>query len=171
MPATCLKALKSRPKKSLQRCEAMLRVSSDFCRAICQSSRLLWAAPCSLLGLLLGGMAMLAGGRMRWVDGALECWLRHGALADWLERHQPFAAITLGQVIVALRPEDLLLWHVHERVHVRQFERWGALMLLAYPAASLWAWLCGQDPYLANYFEREAYRSGLGTRPGLLCIL
>jgi hypothetical protein len=121
--------------------------------------RLLWAAPCSLLGTLLGLAALLAGGRMQWRDGALECCLSEGALASWLQRYQPFAAITLGHVIFALKAEDLRRWHAHERVHVRQFERWGALMLLAYPAASLWAWLCGRDPYFANHFEQEAYRT------------
>ncbi|TAG26757.1 MAG: hypothetical protein EAZ37_07965 [Burkholderiales bacterium] len=119
--------------------------------------RLLWAAPCSLLGALLGLSALLAGGRVHWADGALECYLGEGALASWLERHQPIAAITLGHVIFALRADDLRRWHAHERVHVRQFERWGALMLLAYPAASAWAWLNGEDAYFANSFEREAY--------------
>lgn len=122
-------------------------------------SRLLWAAPCSMLGLLLGFSAVLSGGRMRWADGALECCLRGGALANWLQRHQPFIAITLGHVIFAIHLEDLQRWHAHERVHVKQYERWGVLMLLVYPAASLWAWLRGQDPYGANYFEREAYQA------------
>ena len=94
---------------------------------------------------------------MRWQIGALECCLGQGALARWLHRHQPFAAITLGHVILALRAHDLAYLSAHERVHVRQFERWGALMLLAYPIASAWAWLHGQDPYLANCFEKEAY--------------
>jgi hypothetical protein len=119
--------------------------------------RLFWAAPCSLLGLLLCAAALLAGGRMRWAEGALECCLRQGALARWLARHQPIAAITLGHVIFALQAEDLRRWHAHERVHVKQFERWGVLMLLAYPAASLWAGLNGKDAYLANCFEQEAY--------------
>jgi hypothetical protein len=120
-------------------------------------SRLLWAAPCSLLGILLGIAAVLLGGRMRWVDGALECSLLEGTLADRLQRHQPFAAITLGHVIFALQEEDLRRWHAHERVHVKQFEHWGLLMLLAYPVASAWAGLRGQDMYRENYFERQAY--------------
>jgi hypothetical protein len=122
-------------------------------------NRLLWALPCSLLGMMLASAALLAGGQMRWADGALECSLREGALARWLQRRQPFAAITLGHVIFAIDPQNLQHWHAHERVHVKQFERWGALMLLAYPAASAWAWLHGKDPYFENYFEREAYRA------------
>ena len=127
-------------------------------------SRLIWAAPCSALGLLLASVVLLAGGRMRWVDGALECCLPQDSdLARWLLRQQRFAAITLGHLIVALQAEDLRRWHAHERVHVRQFERWGVLFLLVYPAASFWAWLRGEDAYLANCFEREAYATeGLG---------
>jgi hypothetical protein len=88
----------------------------------------------------------------------LECSPSHDCTwANWLNGHQPFAAITLGHVIFALRASDLQRWHAHERVHVKQFERWGALMLLAYPAASAWAWLKGEDAYLANCFEQEAY--------------
>ncbi len=120
--------------------------------------RLLWAAPCSLLGLLISVAILLAGGKMRWVGGALECCLAQGSgIAHWLQRQQPFAALTLGHVVIALQAEDLQRWRRHERVHVRQFERWGALMLLAYPAASAWAWWQGEDPYFANCFEREAY--------------
>jgi hypothetical protein len=95
---------------------------------------------------------------MRWVHGAMEFSLApDSALTLWLQRHQPFTAITLGHVILALDAQDLQRLHAHERVHVRQFERWGTLFLLAYPAASLWAWLKGQDPYLANCFEQEAH--------------
>ena len=127
------------------------------------ASRLLWAAPCSLLGLLLCAAVWFIGGSVRWVDGVLECSLDEGAFVNWLHRRQPFAAITLGHVILALRAEDLRRWHAHERVHVRQFERWGVLFLLAYPAASFWAWLRAEDAYLANCFEREAYATeGLG---------
>jgi hypothetical protein len=149
MPARRQKSSQIRVKTL---CEPMPYVSSSF-----YASRLLWAAPCSLIGLLIGAAMLLAGGRMRWADGALECCLELGALAAWLKRHQPFVAITLGHVIIALQTEDLQRLHVHERVHVRQFERWGALMLLAYPAASVWAWWRGEDPYFANCFEREAY--------------
>ncbi|WP_249660959.1 signal peptide prediction [Variovorax sp. PCZ-1] len=128
-------------------------------RLIFPASRLLWAAPCSALGLMLCSAALLSGGQLRWRAGALECCLKSDSdLMRWLDRHQPFAAITLGHVIFALRAEDLQRWHAHERVHVKQFERWGALLLLAYPLASLWAWLKGEDAYLANCFEQEAYR-------------
>ena len=38
-----------------------------------------------------------------------------------------------------------------------QYERWGPLFLLAYPAASAWAWLRGRRPYRDNAFERPAF--------------
>lgn len=119
--------------------------------------RLLWAAPCSALGLSLALLAVLSGGRMRLQGGALEAWFGKGRLATALGR-QRFAAITLGHVIVAIRRQDLRRWHAHERVHVRQFEMLGPFMLLAYPVASAWAWARGQDAYRDNYFERQAYR-------------
>ncbi len=131
----------------------MLRTPQRFSKA----ARIVWAAPCTALGLLIAAAASLTHGKARWVDGALECSFdEYGAVGRVL-RHQPFAAITLGHVVIGATQADLQRLSAHERVHVKQFERWGALMLLAYPAASLWAWLQGQDPYLANCFEREAY--------------
>jgi hypothetical protein len=134
------------------------------CSSVIPISRVLWAAPCSLLGAFLGGFALIAGARIQLIDGALEFFFEEGSGAEqWLTRHQPFAAITLGHVILGINEAELRAWHAHERVHVSQFERWGALMLLAYPAASLWAWLRGRDAYLANYFEQQAYRADAGT--------
>jgi len=47
--------------------------------------------------------------------------------------------------------------HDHEMVHVRQYERWGALMGPAYLSCALVLWTQGRRPYLDNPFEREAY--------------
>jgi hypothetical protein len=47
----------------------------------------------------------------------------------------------------------------HELAHVKQWERLGTLMFLAYPLASLWALLCGRHYYLDNYFELEAEKA------------
>jgi hypothetical protein len=44
----------------------------------------------------------------------------------------------------------------HERVHVRQYERWGPLFIPLYLGASAWALVNGRDPYCDNPFEREA---------------
>lgn len=66
-----------------------------------------------------------------------------------------FRAITFGHVILAVDELDDETME-HELVHVRQFERWGPLLLVAYPAASLVAAARGRRPYLDNHFEREA---------------
>jgi len=65
--------------------------------------------------------------------------------------------MTLGHVVLG-RDELLLdLTRDHERVHVRQCERWGPLFIPAYLLASLWVKLRGGRPYEDNPFEREAY--------------
>jgi hypothetical protein len=71
-------------------------------------------------------------------------------------RRLPFDAITLGHVILGRSAEALELLRAHEREHVRQYERWGPVFFLAYPAASLWQWLRGRNPYWFNYFEVQA---------------
>jgi len=70
------------------------------------------------------------------------------------------AAITFGHVVLAQAAEDLAQTREHERVHVRQYERWGLLFPLLYLGASLAAALRGADPYLDNRFEREAMNAG-----------
>ena len=60
--------------------------------------------------------------------------------------------------VVLGRDETLLdLTREHERVHVRQCERWGPLFLPAYLLASVLVFLRGGRAYLDNPFEREAY--------------
>lgn len=120
-------------------------------------SRLLWAAPCSLVGCVLGGGMLLFGGSIRRVGHTLEVGLaREQTLVPCWASRRRFGAITLGQVILGQSHELLARLRVHEQVHVRQYERLGFLFFLAYPAASLVAWLQGQCPYLGNRFEKEA---------------
>ena len=45
----------------------------------------------------------------------------------------------------------------HERVHVRQYERWGVFFFPLYVASSVAQVIRGRHPYLDNAFEREAY--------------
>jgi hypothetical protein len=130
----------------------------------------LWALPCSLLGLLLGlpwllqGRQAGRGGSLRRVDGVLELALHRGeVLAGCRAARLPFAAITLGHVVIGVSEAALARLRAHEQVHVRQYERWGPLFLLAYPLASAWAWLRGRRPYLDNPFEIEARRA---SEPG-----
>lgn len=127
-------------------------------RWLVMAARLLWAAPCSLAGMLLGMLVVACGGTARRVDGTVEVALAldHRGVPATVARC-PFDAITLGHVIVGQSHEVLAVLRAHERVHVAQYERWGPLFALAYPAASLVAWLRGGCPYRDNRFEREAY--------------
>ncbi|MDP3521013.1 MAG: signal peptide prediction [Hydrogenophaga sp.] len=121
-------------------------------------ARLLWAMPCSLLGLLLGALALALGGSARRRGHTLEIALavQQADVPVWAAR-LPFWAITLGHVIVGQSHEALAVLRSHERVHVRQYERWGVFLLLAYPASSLCAWLQGRCPYRGNRFEQQAF--------------
>lgn len=121
-------------------------------QAVPRPFRYLWATPASAIGLLLALPLLLAGGRAQRVNGVLEV-----AAPAWRPLARlPFCAITLGHVVLGISPAVLAHWRQHEHIHVRQYERWGALLLLAYPAASLWLWLRGRRPYVDNPFEREA---------------
>lgn len=118
----------------------------------------LWALPVTLLGMLVAFIARGSGGTLLRVDGVLEV---AGGWPAWvLRRGLPFcgavAAITLGHVVVGVSLDALTATRGHERAHVRQFERWGVLLLLLYPLAGLLAWVRGGDPYRDNLFEREA---------------
>ena len=118
----------------------------------------LWALPVSLLGMLVAFVARSSGGTWQRVDGVLEA--AGGWPARVLQRGFPFsgavAAITLGHVVIGVSLAALVATRAHERVHVRQFERWGLLLLVLYPLAGLAAWMRGGHPYRDNLFEREA---------------
>jgi hypothetical protein len=118
----------------------------------------LWVMPVTLIGLLIVLIARSSGGVQQRVDGVLEA--AGGWPARVLRRGFPFsgsvAAITLGHVVVGVSLVALDATRAHERAHVRQFERWGVLMLVLYPLAGLMAALRGGNPYIDNVFEREA---------------
>jgi hypothetical protein len=118
----------------------------------------LWALPVTLLGVLVALIARSSGGTLQRVGGVLEA--TGGWPARVLRRGFPFsgavAAITLGHVVVSVSLGALVATRAHERAHVRQFERWGVLLLVAYPLAGLLAWARGGHPYRDNRFEREA---------------
>jgi hypothetical protein len=120
-------------------------------------AKLLWAAPCSAVGLLLAGIPLLAGGKARWSSGVLEvCYREHRASRGTIARALPFRAIVFGHVILAVSSEDLAEVSAHERVHVAQYERWGPLFFLAYGLSSAWQLLRGRSSYWDNYFEIQA---------------
>jgi CBS domain containing-hemolysin-like protein len=126
----------------------------------------LWPLPVTLLGLLVALLARSSGGDWRGVDGVLEA--AGGWPARLLRHGFPFsgavAAITLGHVVVGVSAAALAATRAHERAHVRQFERWGVLMVVLYPLAGLLAWMRGGHPYRDNRFEREARAAEAGAR-------
>jgi hypothetical protein len=121
--------------------------------------RYLWAGPNTALGLILGAPALISGGRMNCVEGVLEI---HGGfvahlLEDWTLLEGGAMAMTLGHVVLGRNVDALAVTRTHERIHVRQCERWGPLFLPAYGLASLMAKWRGGDAYRGNRFEREAF--------------
>jgi hypothetical protein len=121
--------------------------------------RYLWALPYTLVGLLFVPFVILTGGRARVFRGVLELdgplpafWLRHIVLV------RGAAAITIGHVVLGRDDRALAQTRSHERVHVRQYERWGPAFVPAYLIAAMWAVLRGEGAYRGNYFEREARR-------------
>jgi len=124
--------------------------------------RYVWAAPTTVVGLGALLLTLLSGGRARRHTGVLEI---HGGLATWLLCKVSASAMTLGHVVLArdLRSHDRS--RVHERVHVRQVERWGPLFLPAYGLFSFVAWVRGRHYYYGNRFEIEAYGQDLTPWP------
>jgi len=118
-----------------------------------------WVAPGSCVGLTAAMFALVRGGRWSIVDGVLE--VSSDRITQQLGRISavggPISAITLGHVVVGASQQDLDRTRIHERVHVRQYERWGPLFIPAYLLASAGIWLRGGHPYLDNPFEVEAY--------------
>jgi len=120
--------------------------------------RYVWPIPYTVLGLLLGGVAVLGGASMRRHHGVIEIsGGRVGAAVARLPQPLGFSAMTLGHVILAVDRSALAQLRRHEHVHVRQYERWGPLFLPAYLLSSLLQLLRGRNPYRENHFERQAY--------------
>lgn len=130
--------------------------------------RYLWAAPYTVLGLLLGAVAVLFGATVRRHHGVIEvCGGSIGARIAALPPALGFSAMTLGHVILAVDRSALAQLRFHEHVHVRQYERWGPLFLPAYLLSSLVQLLRGRNPYRENHFERQAYAAVAARRRGL----
>lgn len=119
----------------------------------------LWALPTTLVGLIFLPLALVSGGGVRWVEGVLE--IHGGWVRLFLRRCTVLrggaAAMTLGHVVIAQDQHLMDATRSHERVHVRQAERWGPLFIPAYLLASLITLLRGGQPYRDNPFEREAF--------------
>lgn len=119
--------------------------------------KLLWASPCSAVGIVLACIPLLAGGRAKWSSGALEVTYRESqAGCGKLARKLPFRGIVFGHVILAVTREELRIISPHERVHVQQYGRWGPLFFFAYGASSIWQLIRGRSAYWDNHFEIQA---------------
>ena len=128
--------------------------------------KVLWAAPCTALGVLPALLLCAAGASVRRVGRALEVGFddeRHrvARVLDTL----PFCAITLGHLVLAPTHAGHRLMRAHERVHVAQYEAWGPLFPVLYMASSAWQVLRGRRPYIDNHFERQA-RAGAHVSGG-----
>ncbi len=121
--------------------------------------RYAWVFPTTLFGLLFVPVALLSGGGVQVVDGALEV---YGSVIRWMLRYCTLlkggaAAMTIGHVVLGCDQDTLERTRSHERVHVRQAEHWGPLFAPAYILASFSALIRGRHPYRDNVFEREAF--------------
>jgi len=127
-------------------------------RALLQLLKFLWASPYTLMGLLIGGIGLCFGGKVRrrgrvleFYDGGIRWLIYATPEGQWV------LAFTLGHTIFGPNETSLDLAHRHELVHVAQYERWGPLMGPAYLLCSLYLWIAGGRPYRDNPFEIEAY--------------
>jgi hypothetical protein len=122
-----------------------------------------WSLPTSLLGLLFLPDSLLTGDARR-VDGVLEI---HGRMTRLFLTHCTLlkggaSAMTLGHVVIARDQELLELTRRHERVHVRQCERWGPFFIPAYLIMAVVTKIRGLRAYADNPFEREAFGETAG---------
>jgi hypothetical protein len=127
--------------------------------------RLVWVAPVTLFACIPLAIIRLSGGS---AERQGIAWEACGGIAPrllWLMN--PWGgieAITLGHIILARDHATAARLRVHEHVHVRQYERWGAIFPIAYLAASAVAMIKGGDAYRDNLFEREAFAAELKTK-------
>lgn len=125
-----------------------------------------WALPATAVGLVLAFLACAGGAAVTIVDGVIEVsGGRFGGIVSRLPYPFGFRAITLGHVVIGISRAELESCRAHERVHVRQYERWGVLFFPLYVSSSVFEALCGRDPYWNNHFERQA-RAGAARPSG-----
>lgn len=123
-----------------------------------RSLRYLWALPTSLIGLAFAFCAWRIGAQVTARAGILEV---HGPgvqrIADALAPNgYRIRAFTLGHVVLARDLQVLESTRAHEAAHVRQFERWGPILIPAYIVGGVVAGCRGSDSYRDNIFERRA---------------
>ena len=103
--------------------------------------------------------------RLANVIGFRECYVVevHGGIVTWLLKRGlpwtgPAQALVLGHVVLGCDRICLEKNRRHERVHVRQYERWGPFFIPIYLVACLVIYLRHGDPYGDNPFEKEAFQ-------------
>lgn len=114
----------------------------------------IWAFPVTVVGLIIALVTVLTGGRAEMRAGVVE--VSGGILSRILRGGRIFpggAAATLGHVILARDQDCLDRSRDHERFHVRQFERWGILLLPVYWLIAIWLRIRGYHPYLDHPME------------------
>lgn len=124
----------------------------DPSHRLARIARYAWAAPCSLVGLVVAIPVLALGGSARIKSGVLEV---IGSARGRPARAR-FDAITFGHIVVGRNERVLDELDAHERAHVRQYERWGVLFFVAYPVSSLVQVLRGRGAYRSNHFEVQA---------------
>ena len=112
-----------------------------------------WPLPYTLLGITIG---LISRARFQRVDGVVEI---YGPPIRYLLERMPVPAIamTFGHVVFGRDRPSLDVTRRHERVHVRQYERWGIGFVPAYLGISVVLYLRGRDGYRENPFEVEAF--------------
>lgn len=122
--------------------------------------RIIWAFPATAIGLTLVALAVITGGAAQMAHGVVEA---QGGLLPRILRRLPLvkggaSALTLGHVVLATDRTTLDRTRRHERAHVRQYERWGPLLIPAYLVVGAWLLLRRRDAYFDNPFEQDARR-------------
>jgi len=117
----------------------------------------IWAFPNSIIGIVIGLIGMISGGKVQLKRGCLEF---YGGFVTWILENATTHgvwAMTLGHTIIGQNSYALKIARDHEQVHVRQYERWGPLFIPVYLLCSGYLWLRKKDCYRQNPFEIEAY--------------
>ena len=122
---------------------------------------IVWAAPWTLLGLMIGGVGLVSGGHVKRTGRVVEFW---GGWVTFYLKVFPLLsgarAVTFGHVVLARSRPDLDASRDHELVHVRQYERWGPLFVPAYVLVWIVLWAARKNPYYDHPFERQAFDEG-----------
>jgi hypothetical protein len=126
--------------------------------------RMVWALPLTLCGLALLMLVLPTRPRVAWLRlGGTQALCAWGGGLAWLLNHHPLGrmyAAAIGHVVIAGDAKMLAHSGAHEFEHVRQAERWGILLPVAYVLEGFWQKSQGREYYRDNRFEVAAYQYG-----------